>query len=85
MHYRDLGYGAAALLCTLSSCASPQYRNVNHPNYGDVEYQTDLTPFRKENSTTTTSEGLYTQIHVEVDEAKTASRMTSQGWQPVNK
>ncbi len=76
---------ALCLLGTASACSSTQYKNVNHPNYGDAEYQADRAQCRKENSTTTSTQGYDVQIHVDVDEAKAASCMTSRGWQAVSK
>ena len=69
----------------VSACSPAQYHNVNHPNYGDTEYKSDLAECRKENSTTTTTQGYDVQIHVDVDERKAASCMTARGWQPANK
>lgn len=76
---------AICLLGMMSACSSTQYRNVNHPNYGDVEYRSDLAECRKANSTTSTTQGYDVQIHVDVDEAKAASCMTTRGWQPAGK
>jgi uncharacterized protein YceK len=69
----------------LSGCATTHYQNTAHPSYGDTEYNNDLAQCRKENSTTTTTQGYDVQIHVDVDEAKAASCMTSRGWQPASK
>ena len=81
-HWRLL---ALCLVGTAPACSSTQYRNVNHPTYGDAEYNADLAECRKENSTTTTTQGYDVQIHVDVDEAKAASCMTARGWQAVGK
>jgi hypothetical protein len=76
---------ALCLLGMVTACSSTQYRNVNHPNYGNTEYNSDLAGCRKENSTTTTTQGYDVQIHVDVDEARAASCMTQRGWQPISK
>ena len=76
---------AFCLLGMASACSSVQYRNASHPTYGDTEYRSDLAECRKENSTTTTTQGYDVQIHVDVDEAKAASCMTARGWQPARK
>ena len=76
---------ALCLLGMASACSSTQYKNVNHPTYGDAEYQADRAQCRKENSTTTSTQGYDVQIHVDVDEAKAASCMTARGWQAVSK
>ncbi len=80
--YRAAAVVVAAALC---GCAADHYQNVNHPNYGDADYKTDLDQCRKENSTTTTTQGYDVQIHVDVDEAKAASCMTARGWQKATK
>jgi uncharacterized protein YceK len=76
-------YRAAVMvvLAALSGCASDHYHNSLHPNYGNTEYNADLAQCRKENSTTTTTQGYDLQVHVDVDEAKAASCMTARGWQ----
>jgi hypothetical protein len=69
------------LLGTAAACSPTHYQNTTHPGYGDAEYKADLAQCRKENSTTTTTQGYDVQIHVDVDEAKAASCMTARGWQ----
>ena len=69
------------VLAILGGCASDHYQNSIHPNYGNTEYDADVAQCRKENSTTTTTQGYDLQIHVDVDEAKAASCMTARGWQ----
>lgn len=76
---------ALCLLGMMSACSSTQYRNANHPTYGDAEYRSDLAECRKESSTTTTTQGYDVQIHVDVDESKAASCMAARGWQPASK
>jgi hypothetical protein len=75
----------ALLLLTLNGCASTQYKNATHPNYGDAEYKDDLAQCRKQNSKVVTSYGYDYRTEVQVDEPKAQSCMAELGWQPVTR
>jgi hypothetical protein len=77
--------GLAILLGMLCACTPTHYQNVNHPNYGDNEYSTDLAQCRRDNSTVVTHQGYDVQTEVQVDEAKVAACMTTRGWQKASK
>jgi hypothetical protein len=78
--------GLALLLGALGGCQSTQYKNMAHPDYGDVEYKRDLTQCHSQNSQVYTHPGGYSDVtEVKVDEAKAASCMTDLGWQTVSR
>ncbi len=76
---------AAMLVAALCGCSSTQYRNVNHPGYGDAEYKSDLAQCRKQYSKIVMSSGYDDRSSVEVDEPKAQSCMTERGWQEVSR
>ena len=85
---RDAGLpGASALLAmamgVLCCCSSARHQNVNHPNYGDLEYRSDLAECKKLHSTVVSIQGYDVQSQVTTDEPKVAACMTEHGWQTV--
>jgi hypothetical protein len=73
------------LLAALCGCDSTQYRNANHPNFGDAEYKSDLAQCRKENSKIVMVTGYDDKSEVHTDEDKARACMTQRGWQAVSK
>jgi hypothetical protein len=74
----------AMALGILCACSSARHQNVDHPNYGDLEYRTDLAECRKLHSTVVSIQGYDVQSQVTTDEAKVATCMTEHGWQTVS-
>jgi hypothetical protein len=80
---------AAALvviaLGVLSACSSTSHQNVSHPNYGDLEYGTDLAACKKLHSTVVSIQGYDVQSQVTTDEPAVATCMSQRGWQTVSR
>jgi hypothetical protein len=72
------------LLVVLGGCDT-QYKNPNHPGYGDAEYKNDLAQCRKQNSQIVIRGGYDDKSVVEVDEDKARSCMNERGWQAVSR
>jgi hypothetical protein len=87
---RDKGLPRASALLAMAfgilcACSSARHQNVNHPNYGDLEYGTDLAACKKLHSTVVSIQGYDVQSQVTTDEAKVATCMTERGWQTVSR
>ena len=75
----------ASLLAALGGCDTTKYVNVNHANYGDAEYKTDLAQCRQQNTKIVEVAGYDTKTEAHVDEARAQACMTDRGWQPASK
>ncbi len=73
------------VLGALCACSSAHYQNVNHPDYGDAQYRTDLADCRRQNSTVVSIQGYDVQSQVTTDEAKVGACMSQRGWQTVSR
>jgi hypothetical protein len=80
---RATGWAGAALVCgVLSGCASTNYVNTMHPEYGAAQHDTDLTQCRQQHSQVIQHAGYADASEVKVDEPAVQTCMTTLGWQP---
>ena len=87
---RDKGLPRASALLAMAfgilcACSSARHQNVNHPNYGDLEYGTDLAACKKLHSTVVSIQGYDVQSQVTTDEPAVATCMSQRGWQTVSR
>jgi hypothetical protein len=88
MRVEGLPRAAAILVVTLHvlcACSSTSHQNVNHPNYGDLEYGTDLAACKKLHSTVVSIQGYDVQSQVTTDEAAVTTCMSERGWRTVSR
>jgi len=74
--------GAALVTGMLSGCASTNYVNTMHPDYGAAQHDADLAQCRPQNSQVVTHSGYAEATEVKVDEPAVQTCMTKLGWQP---
>jgi hypothetical protein len=80
---RPDGWAGAALVCgVLSGCASTNYVNTMHPEYGTAQHDTDLTQCRQQHSQVIQHAGYADAAEVKVDEPAVQTCMATLGWQP---
>ena len=75
----------ATCLVMLGACTSVQYKNRNHPDYGDAQYKNDLAQCRNQNSKIVMSSGYDDKSEIKVDDAKVQACLAERGWQAINR
>ena len=76
---------AVLLTLVLCACSSTVHTNANNPDYGDLQYQSDLAACRKLHSTVESIQGYDVQTKVTTDQPAVAACMSEHGWQTVNR
>lgn len=71
---------AALQVIVLVGCTQTNYTNVDHPAFGQSDYNKDLTECRAANSRVEHSGGYTDVTHTVVDEAAVKSCVTGRGW-----
>ena len=88
MHGRRMPLAQIALamfLVMLGACSSVQYKNRDHPDYGDAQYKNDAAQCRSRNSQIVMSSGYDDKSEVKVDDAKVQACLAERGWQAVSR
>ena len=85
---RPAGWAGAVLVFgvlsggVLSGCASTNYVNTKHPEYGTTQHDTDLAQCRQQHSQVIQHAGYADASEVKIDEPAVQTCMTTLGWQP---